>query len=56
MKISNEGIFKDCPECGGKMELFRFYDCEEHEELPKDFYQCFECSHNEDREYKIVAA
>lgn len=42
MKLSNEGVYKPCPKCNGRMELFKHANGE----FPP-FYECSSCGHEE---------
>lgn len=54
MKVSNEGIFTTCPQCDGKMELYRYYG-EEYDEMesrgdaPDDYWSCEDCGYSVDK-------
>ena len=50
MKISNEGMFKRCPICGGKQELYCYCpesDYEEDIELLENYWCCHRCGFTE---------
>lgn len=50
LRINNECIHATCPECGGKMELYRYYgiDDQEVEYFPPNYWQCHNCGYMED--------
>lgn len=49
MRLSNEGIYRPCPKCEGRMELFVDAEME-----VKPFYECPTCGHEEEKEFKKV--
>lgn len=52
MKISNEGIYKTCPMCDGRQELYRYYTegyWEDDDDLLEDYWCCHRCGFTEYR-------
>ncbi len=54
MKTSNEAIYATCPDCGGRMELYKFYAYEEGEKEIPPVYRCENCAYEETKSYERV--